>query len=72
MNVHGRNFILLAAALLAACAEEPAQPRMTYGAPNDLHGMTGTTVFRTFRGTSGWHATDEHYRSATPPTFKGY
>jgi hypothetical protein len=65
-------FALLGAALLAGCAEESTgQPRMSYGPPRDLPGMTPGAGMRDFSGMSGWRATDEHYGASTP-SFRGY
>jgi hypothetical protein len=34
--------------------------------------MAPSTGMQSFRGASGWHATDENYGASTPPSFKGY
>ncbi len=60
----------LAAAVPAGCAEEAREPRMSYGPPSYFHSTA--PGMPSLRSTTGWTATDEHYRSATPPPFKGY
>ena len=60
---------LLAALLLGACAEEPAQPRMTYGPPNP---HLAPADMQGFRGMSGWTTSGESYHPSTPSSFKGF
>jgi hypothetical protein len=65
-------FAILAAAILAACAEEPVKSSRSYGPPRALPGMAPSTGLQGFRGMSGWHSTDDNYGASTPPSFKGY
>ena len=63
---------MLAASLLAGCATEQTRPPASYGAPSNFRGMAPNTGMQNFRGTSGWSATDENFRPATPAPFKGF
>jgi len=55
---------------LAGCANPGTdEPHMSYGPPNSFGGA-GAGMH--FSGAGSFSATDEHYRSSTPPPFKGY
>jgi len=72
--MHVRRYILglLASALLVGCAADPPPSHTSYGPANNFPGMAPSTGMRNFQGMSGWGATDENYRSATPAPFKGF